>query len=102
MIIRSSFKCTTCGQIHTVRIGMGQEEHQTHRFPCMGCGEQMAIGMHVDYVRLGWRTEAIENAEQTAEEPGAPIVNVDANFLVPEHERHRDVWFPRLSQMWQM
>src|SRR5687768_15348167 len=102
MIVRSSFKCLTCGQVHTVRIGMGQEDHQSHRFPCMGCGEEIVIGMHVDRAKRGWRTEAIENAEHAAEEPGAPIMNVDANFIVPEEERHKDFAFPRLSQMQRM
>lgn len=58
--------------------------------------------MHVDYVTTDWRTEAVENAEQAIEEPGAPIVNLDANFVVPEEERHKDLAFPRLSQMMRM
>ena len=99
MIIRSSFKCLTCEQPHTVRIGMGQEDYQSHRFPCQGCGEDMVIGMRVDYQKLGWRTEAVENAEHTPETEGAPIVNVDANFIVPEDQRHKDRAFPRLQQM---
>jgi hypothetical protein len=102
MIVRSSFRCLTCGQTHTVRIGMGQEDYQSHRFPCMGCGEEMAIGLHIDYAKVGWRTEAIDNAEHAAEEAGAPIMNVDANFIVPEEERHKDFAFPRLTQIHRM
>jgi predicted RNA-binding Zn-ribbon protein involved in translation (DUF1610 family) len=49
MIVRSSFKCATCGQVHTVRIGMGQETRQTHRFPCVNCGEDMVVALNVDY-----------------------------------------------------
>ena len=39
MIVRYSFKCLTCDQPHTVRIGVGNEDYQSHRFPCQGCGE---------------------------------------------------------------
>jgi hypothetical protein len=99
MIVRSAFKCATCGQIHTVRIGMGQETRQTHRFPCIKCGEDMVVALNVDYQNVAHWTEPVENAERTAEEPGAPIMNVDANFVVPEQERHTDLAFPRLPQL---
>jgi len=99
MIVRSSFKCITCSQIHTVRIGMGQETRQTHRFPCMNCGEDMVVALNIDYQAVAHWTEAIENAELAEEVPGAPIINVDANFIVPENERHVDFAFPRLSQL---
>ncbi len=102
MIVRSSFKCLTCDQPHTVRIGMGLEEYQSHRFPCQGCGEDMVIGMHVDHQKHGWRLEAVENAELTLEIEGALIVNVDANFIVPEDQRYKDSVFPRLEQMKEM
>lgn len=99
MIVRSSFKCATCGQVHTVRIGMGQETRQTHRFPCVNCGEDMVVALNVDYQAIAHWTEAVENAELADEVPGAPIMNVDANFIVPENERHVDQAFPRLTQL---
>jgi hypothetical protein len=99
MIVRSSFKCATCGQIHTVRIGMGQEAHQSHRFGCMNCGEDMVVALNVDYQAVAHWTEALENAEHVGEVPGAPIMNVDANFIMPESERHTDFAFPRLTQL---
>jgi predicted RNA-binding Zn-ribbon protein involved in translation (DUF1610 family) len=98
MIVRSSFKCSTCGQVHTVRIGMGLETRQSHRFPCVNCGEDMVVALNVDYQAITHWTEAVENAELAAEEVGAPIMNVDANFLVPESERHKDLAFPRMTQ----
>lgn len=57
------------------------------------------IGMHVDYQKHGWREEAVENAELTPETMDAPIVNVDANFIISEELRHKDGVFPRLKQM---
>src|SRR3984893_8395471 len=102
MIIRSSFKCATCGQVHTLRIGMGHETRQTHRFPCMNCGEDMVVALNVDFQKIAHWTEAVENAEPTAEEAGAPIINVEANFIVPEEERHKDLAFPRLTQLMAM
>ena len=102
MIVRYSFKCLTCDQPHTVRIGVGNEDYQSHRFPCQGCGEDMMIGLHVDHQKHGWRPEAVENAELTLEIEGASIVNVDANFIVPEDQRYKDSVFPRLGQMHEM
>lgn len=99
MIVRSSFKCATCGKVHTVRIGMGQETRQTHRFPCMNCGEDMVVALNVDYQAVSHWTEAVENAEAAEVVSSAPIMNVDANFIVPENERHVDRAFPRLTQL---
>jgi hypothetical protein len=99
MIVRSPFKCATCGQVHTVRIGMGQETRQTHRFPCVNCGEDMVVALNVDYQAIAHWTEGVENAGLADESPGTPIVNLDANFLVPENERHLDRAFPRLTQV---
>jgi hypothetical protein len=99
MIVRSPFKCGTCGQIPTVRIGMGQETRQTHRFPCSKCGEDMVVALNVDYQTIAYWTEGIENAALSDAATDAPIVNVEANFVVPEGERHVDFAFPRLQQL---
>src|SRR4030088_1959805 len=99
MIVRTSFKCATCGQVHTVRIGLGQETYQSHRFPCMGCGEDMVVAAHIKPEEGAYKIEAVENAEFAAEKLGAPIMNVDTNFVVPEAERHQDFAFPRLTQL---
>jgi len=99
MIVRTSFKCLTCGQAHTLRIGLGQEDRQEHRFPCTACHEQIAIALHLDHAQAGVRIEAIDNTEAAAEVEGAPIVNLEANFIVPEHLRHKDMVFPRVDQI---
>lgn len=59
----------------------------------------MVVGLRVDYRMFTHRTEAVENAEHTPEVEDAPIVNVDANFTVPENQRYKDMAFPRLEQM---
>ena len=102
MIVRSCFRCATCGRAHTVRIGMGHETTQTHRFPCVSCGEDMVVALHVDFQAIRHWTEAVENAEEIPEEAAAAIVNVDAGFVVPEDERHLDYHFPRMAQMHRM
>jgi hypothetical protein len=65
----------------------------------MKCGEDMVVALNVDFQKIAHWTEAIENAEPATEELGAPIINVDANFTVPEDERHKDLAFPRLTQL---
>lgn len=99
MIVRSGFKCLTCDQPHTVRIGMGQEARHIHRFPCEQCGEDLVVALCVDYENLSHWVEPVENAEWIEEIPGAPIVNLDANFIVPIEQRNKDFAFPRLGQM---
>ena len=102
MIVRFPIKCLTCEKPHTVRIGMGQEEHQNHRFHCRGCDEFIELRMEVNYKELSHRVVCIENCEPIAEVLGAPIVNVDANFLIPEEQQGVDRVFPRLNQMQQI
>jgi hypothetical protein len=65
----------------------------------MNCGEDMVVALNVDYQAIAHWTEAVENAESAEEVAGAPIMNVDANFIVPEDERHVDRAFPRLTQL---
>ncbi|MER9669947.1 hypothetical protein [Mesorhizobium sp. M0203] len=59
----------------------------------------MVIALHVDYDKIASWAEAVENAEEVPEEVGAPVVNVDANFVIPAELRHQDRVFPRLFQM---
>jgi hypothetical protein len=59
----------------------------------------MAIAVHLDFANVGWKLEALENAELTPEVEGAPIINVDANFIIPKEQRHTDKASPRLDQM---
>lgn len=99
MILRTAFKCLTCGQVHTIRIGLGQEAYQDHRFPCTTCHETMAVAVHLDFAKSSWRLEALDNTESCAPGDGAPIVNVEANFIIPNEQRHVDGAFPRLEQM---
>ena len=68
----------------------------------MGCGEDMVVALNVDFQKIGYWIEAVENAEHVAKEEGAPIMNLDANFLIPEEERHVDFAFPRLRQLQEM
>lgn len=99
MIIRSSFDCETCGQNHVVRIGMGHDDRQVHRFPCRACGEEMVIALNVSYEDLTAHAEAVENARAANEGPKALFVNVHANFILKETEKFKDSTFPHMQQM---
>lgn len=78
---------------------MGHDARQTHRFPCRSCGEDMVIALNVDYESLSTLPEAVENAELTKETTGALVVNVHANFIIEETNRHTDNVFPHMAQM---
>lgn len=100
MIVRESLACGTCEKAHTVRVGVGREHNgrHVHRFACRGCSEEIAISMVTSMQpRSAW-IEPEENAELAPEVVGAPIVNLDANFLVPEDQQGLDRVMPRLQQ----
>lgn len=100
MIVRSYFECDTCGHHHTVRIGVGHEAYQTHRIRCVGCNEEMVVALRAQPERHIALPEAVENAILHKKETvGASIVNVHANFTIPEDQRHVDKAFPHLKQM---
>ena len=88
----------TCEQPHTLRIGMGQEESQRHTFDCRHCGEPITIRMDVDYEKLATPITAEKNAILVDEVPGAPIVNLDANCLIPEDAVGVDMSFFRIEE----
>lgn len=93
MIVRSALKCLTCEQPHTVRIGMGQEETHVFKFPCRECSEEIVVRLNVDYEKIGCEVVYEENAERISEVPGAPIVNLDANFVIPDSEQGKESFF---------
>jgi hypothetical protein len=99
MIVRYTLKCETCNQPHTVRIGMGQELTQSHKFPCRSCHENITVQMNIDNINISWAVECIENCVPADPAVDAPIVNVDANFLIAPEDQGRDGVFPRLKQM---
>lgn len=78
---------------------MGQETRQVHHFSCMKCGEDVAVALNVDYEKVAHWVEALENAEFADREDEAPIINLEANFLIPEAERHVDGSFSRMQQL---
>jgi hypothetical protein len=99
MIVRYPLKCETCEQPHTVRIGLGQDSSQTHKFPCRGCSEEIVLRMDLDHAKHGWRVVCVENCEPIWEVARAPIVNVDANFLIPADQQGQDMGSFRIGQI---
>lgn len=99
MIIRYALKCETCQEPHTVRIGMGHDATQIHKFACRGCSEEIALRMDLDHPNLGWKVECVDNCEPILEVAGAPIVYVDANFVIPPDQQGVDMTFPRFPHM---
>lgn len=102
MIIRETLACETCRHVHTVRIGMGQEEYQTHQFVCRGCKLPIRFGLKVDYITISTEIVFEENATRAGRDDVGTIVNLDANFLIPESEQGKDMSFARLEQYHQL
>jgi hypothetical protein len=59
----------------------------------------MAVALNVDYQKIAHWVEAVENAEHAAREDEVPVINLDANFLFPEVERHVDRANPLMRQL---
>lgn len=78
---------------------MGQEETQRHSFDCRQCGEPITVRMDVDYEKLATPITMEHNAELADEVAGAPIVNLDAGFLIPEDAVGADMSFFRLDEL---
>lgn len=81
---------------------MGAEASQTHTFPCRHCKESVTIRMDIDYDKIETHIHCLENCKPSEEQADAVIVNVDANFLIPESDQGKDRVFPRLQQMHEM
>ena len=72
---------------------MGHDARQIHKFPCRGCNEEIVLRMDLDHANIGWEVACVENCEPIAEVAGAPIVNVDAIFVIPPELQGVDtVW----------
>lgn len=100
MIVRSAVRCATCEQLHVVRIGVGYSE-AVHKFACRSCKEQIGVALKLDPKNARAWIEFEENAIEAKEEPGAEIVNLDSNFLIPQGVQGKEGDFnvARLTQM---
>lgn len=101
MIIRSAMQCETCDAIVTVRIGMGHGVRQEHTINCLECHEPMSFGMTVNASELATNVFAVDGCAvvKAPDYRTGPVVNVDANFVVPEGMANEDATFHRLKQM---
>lgn len=96
MIVRELVKCGTCGQPHTVRISMGHNEHQRHKFPCGQCNESVEVGLDIDFQNRGWRVVLGENAQPS--DVDGVVINLDPNFGIHADHRNDSRHFSRLEQ----
>lgn len=101
MIVRQPISCAECGAVHVTRIGAGRSEHQSHRFACRGCGEEIGVGLELRPREGAWRVVLEENAE-FADHPvdgeDHVIVNLEADFLIPADQQGLDRVFPQMEQ----
>lgn len=100
MIVRGALRCATCGKAHIVRIGMGHDTYEPHKFPCRQCKEIIGVALHVDYEKIAHSISYDENSIPMKDEPpDATIVNLDASFPVGHDDQGMDRAFPRFAQL---
>lgn len=98
MIVRQPIECTICGQPHTTRVGLGHGSKQEHKFPCRQCDQEIGFAVLLDQDKSSWAFDQWDNCSPIEEVVGAPIVNLEADFLVPADLQGVDRVFPRLMQ----
>ena len=76
MIIRQYGQCEECCQVHVLRIGVGSEPDQSHRFACVNCGEEMGLEL-----KTGTGTVWGPNARAAEPDDTAPIINLHPSFV---------------------
>ncbi|MGE4219515.1 MAG: hypothetical protein AB7G39_08715 [Alphaproteobacteria bacterium] len=54
------------------------------------------LRLDVDYEKISTHVVCVENCSEVSEWPDRPIVNLDANFVIPNDQRNIDLSFPRL------
>lgn len=104
MIIRCGLKCDTCGTVIAVRIGMGQGVEQDHTINCIECNEPISFGMKVNYTEISTDVFAIDGCSIVETPPfgASPVINVDANFVIPGDMVNKDIMFHRIIQTQRM
>ncbi len=99
MIIRQSIKCGICDQVHITRTGLGRSDRQEHIFACSNCKQEIGFTLRLDQAQGGIAYESWTNCSSTKDTPkGAPVVNLEADFLIPADMQNVDGAFPRLGQ----
>jgi hypothetical protein len=58
--------------------------------------------MNLDFANRGWQVVCVENCDPIKEVTGAPIVYVDANFVIPPEQQGVEWAFPRFAYMEEM
>ncbi|HCR86396.1 MAG TPA: hypothetical protein DIV86_06930, partial [Alphaproteobacteria bacterium] len=107
MIKRYYTLCKTCKTHHTLRITLGTDNYQEHKFNCTNCAEEICVSIEIDFnkrLSIGGLpkhmrfTEPYSNFKplsncEIAFQEGI-IINLDPNFLISEELLHQDNIFP--------
>ncbi|MGE0084142.1 MAG: hypothetical protein AB7S75_06940 [Desulfococcaceae bacterium] len=97
MVIRHYIKCDTCNTPHTLRIGLGHNDWQEHTFPCVECGEDISVGVKLDFENISTDLKCISNCKIGSEE--GSIVNLHPELAINKDSLHKDYAFPFLENM---
>jgi hypothetical protein len=92
VIVREYATCGECGTAHVLRVGMGAEPVQEHRFACTSCGQEMSIRL-VD--GEGWTFGP--NTMKSDWSDDAPIINLHPSFVFSKDEIGSAAAFPSLD-----
>jgi hypothetical protein len=111
VINRYTVCCQTCGEHHTLRITLGADRYQEHTFGCINCGEDIKVGLDIDFdnrvdlknspipgITIPSSSLSVFSNCESCEGEGT-ILNLDPNFLIPEHLLHHDNIFPWMYQV---
>jgi len=94
MVIRYPVECLTCSFNYTLRISVGHREFQEHSFQCRECGEEIRVGMRVDYENIVAEPVCIHNCRPSADE--GLVLNLYPEHPISQDEVHQDSLLPGL------
>jgi predicted RNA-binding Zn-ribbon protein involved in translation (DUF1610 family) len=95
MINRTYIKCNTCNQPITLRVTIAQTKDPEYHFPCNNCGEEIVIGMAIDFENVSFEYIYKNNCIPGNEE--GHIVNLGAHIPIDESLIHKDGFSPFLT-----
>lgn len=92
MIYGEYASCDECGTVHRVRIGIGTEPVQAHRFACSECKQEMGV-----VIEAGKGVSFGPNATVSDPVDGAPTINLHASFVFPKGDLNDPGAFPSID-----
>ena len=76
-------QCKECTQNVSLKTTVGRGDYEEFAFPCPGCGVELRYGVNLDQENGDLAYSGLRNMERVPIDEEAPVVRMDAAYLVP-------------------